>query len=235
MKSLCVIPARGGSKRIPKKNIKNFRGKPIIAYSIEAALGSNLFSEVMVSTDSEEIADVAKRFGASVPFMRSSDLSNDFASTNEVTQDAAKRAKEIDPDLEAVCCLYATAPFITPEVLCDGMTKLLETGSDMAFSVTEFEFPILRCVQVEDDGTAKMPWPENERRRSQDLRPYYHDAGQFYWYKIEEVISREYVSFNGSAPVILPRTMVQDIDTPEDWVLAEQKMEALKLSQGERS
>lgn len=223
MSAVCVIPARGGSKRIPKKNIRPFLGKPIIAYSIQAALETGVFDTVIVSTDTEEIASVAAQYGAEIPFMRSADLSDDFTSTHDVVKDAATRCVALDPKLEFICCLYATAPLVTSSYLKEGFEKLKNSSATMAYSVTAFDFPILRSVQISEDGSTQMFWPEYERSRSQDLPKAFHDAGQFYWYRVEDLLAGKPISFNGSLPVILPGELVQDIDTEEDWKLAELK------------
>jgi len=223
MSTLCVIPARGGSKRIPKKNIRLFLGRPIIAYSIEAALASNLFDRVIVSTDSQEIAEVALRAGATVPFLRDADLADDFTSTHDVVKDVSERVHSDDPSLEYICCLYATAPLITVQALRQGFTELSANNASMAFSVTAFDFPILRSLKIEEDGSAQMFWPEYERSRSQDLPKAYHDAGQFYWYRFTNLQSDQRITLNGARPIILPNALVQDIDTEEDWNLAEYK------------
>lgn len=223
MSNICIIPARGGSKRIPHKNIKEFLGKPIIAYSIEAALKSGLFDEVMVSTDDEQIAAIAKQFGASVPFMRSVATANDFATTrdvlNEVLNEYQKRGKVFD----RLCCFYATAPLIATEDL-QAAHKLL-SSSDFAcvYPVVQFSYPIWRCLDVAEDGSMKRHWPEFENSRSQDLQKEYHDSGTFYWYKLNE---SAFVKGRTGA-IILSEDRVQDIDNEVDWKLAEMKFELM--------
>lgn len=219
---IAIIPARGGSKRIPRKNIKLFHGKPMIAYSIEAALASGSFDKVIVSTDDLEIADVARMCGAEVPFQRPAEISNDYATTMDVMAHAVTWCKKQSWNIEAVCCLYATAPFILPEDLQQGYTLLQETGVQFVFSATSFPFPIQRAIKLDKDGSVSMFFPENELVRSQDLEEAYHDAGQFYWGKTEAFLNKLSVFSLHSKVVILPRNRVQDIDTVEDWVFAEQ-------------
>lgn len=218
---LAVIPARGGSKRIPHKNIKEFCGKPIIAWSIEAALNSGCFDRVIVSTDDAEIADVAREWGAEVPFMRPEELSDDYTGTVPVIRHAIEWFEERGLNFEYVCCIYATAPFVTAEDIQKGFEILTSTGSAYAFSVTSFGFPIQRAVRITTDGHLEMFYPEHMQTRSQDLEEVYHDAGQFYW-GLSDAWKEEKILFSQEAsPVILPRYRVQDIDTPEDWIRAE--------------
>lgn len=227
-KCVAIIPARGGSKRIPGKNIKDFCGKPIIAYSIEAAIKSKLFERVIVSTDSEEIALVAKKYGAEVPFMRSAELSDDYAGTSDVIIDALEKLDYSKNNIELACCIYPTAPFIEQKYLVEGYESLKDSTASIAFAATEFSFPILRGFGIGNDGKAKMFWPEHEQSRSQDLPKAYHDAGQFYWYRVNDYIQTGTFSFNGSIPVIMPQINVQDIDTLEDWEYAETKWEIMR-------
>ena len=223
MNAIAIIPARGGSKRIPRKNIKDFLGMPIIAYSIKAAKESGMFNEVMVSTDDEEIAEVARKYGASVPFLRSEATSNDYATTadviNEVIDEYSKRGKEFD----YVACIYATAPFVTAESLRYALDLLADGKYDSAFTCVEFSYPVLRSLIINVDGKISMRWPEYANSRSQDLQKFYHDAGQFYVAKIE--IFRKQNAFCGdnTAPIILSELMVQDLDTETDWKIAEIK------------
>lgn len=223
MKAICIIPARGGSKRIPRKNIKDFLGKPIIAYSIEAALASGIFDEVMVSTDDEEIAEVARRYGAAVPFMRSAHTASDFATTadviNEVLDTYSTQGKEFD----TVCCIYATAPFVTPARLRDAMDILDDGEFDSAFTCTAFSYPVLRGLVIDDHGRLAMKWPEYAKSRSQDLQTIYHDAGQFYIAKTKYFRSINRFWGSNTAPIVLSELEVQDLDTPTDWTLAELK------------
>lgn len=218
---LCVIPARGGSKRIPGKNIRPFAGKPIIAYSIEAARTSKLFDRIIVSTDDKEIADVAASLGAEVPFVRPPELSDDYATTGDVVKHCVNWCWENEIPVTYVCCLYATAPFVKPEYLSEGYEKLVATDSSYAFSVTSFPFPIQRAIRINDQGKVEAIWPENIFRRSQDLEDAYHDAGQFYWGRAEAFCNDEVIFSPASVAVLLPRYLVQDIDTIEDWHRAE--------------
>lgn len=224
-KNVAVIPARGGSKRIPKKNIKQFSGKPIIAYSIEAALGSQLFDQVIVTTDDPEIAHVAKRWGAEIPFERPPELSGDYTPTLPVIRHAihSLEARQ-QAELERVCCIYATAPFLDVSRLVEGHGLLEENKSlDFVFSATRYPFPIQRALYLEpSDQTARMFQPQHANTRSQDLVEAFHDAGQFYWGRRDAFLDQENIFTASSAPVLLPRNQVQDIDTLEDWDCAEQ-------------
>lgn len=227
MKALCIIPARGGSKRIPRKNIRDFLGKPIIAYSIESALRSGLFEEVMVSTDDQEIADVALSYGASVPFMRSEETSNDYATTNDVISEVLSRYSESGKEFEVVCCLYSTAPFVTPERLCEAMAELQKGDCESVFTGVAYSYPVLRSIVTGDKGFARMKWPEYRYSRSQDLEKFYHDAGQFYFYT-RDYLRKGYGLAEGDARMlILSELEVQDLDTPTDWKLAELKYSLL--------
>jgi len=217
--NIAIIPARGGSKRIPHKNIKNFCGKPIIAYSIEAAIASGFFEKVIVSTDDQKIAEIAISYGAEVPFFRPTQLANDYAGTVEVIRHAINELALSDDT--NICCLYATAPFVGPKILLDGL-KLLESKKfDYVFSATEFPFPIQRAFHLQDNGKIQMFHPELSNSRSQDLPKAYHDAGQFYWGKAKAFKEGKAIFSEHSKAVLLPRKRVQDIDTPEDWELAE--------------
>jgi pseudaminic acid cytidylyltransferase len=221
MANLAIIPARGGSKRIPKKNIKDFLGKPIIAYSILTAIDSGLFDEVMVSTDDEEIALIAKGYGAQVPFLRSSETSNDFSSTIDVLKEVESKYKVLlNKHFDNVCCIYPTAPLIEKKQLIEGLNILLEQELDSVFPVVAFSYPIQRGLEF-FDGKIKMVWPEHLDTRSQDLKEIYHDAGQWYWYKPERVSNS--VLTNNSSSLILDASSVQDIDNIADWNLAEMK------------
>ena len=227
MKKVAIIPARGGSKRIPRKNIRPFMGQPMIGYSIKAAQASGLFDSIVVSTDDEEIADVARGFGALVPFMRPGDLSNDHAGTGAVIIHALQWFIDQGTPFDAACCIYATAPFLDSERLVEGWEKLKAPGKRFAFSVTSYAFPIQRALRKAGDSV-EMFWPENLMKRSQDLEPAYHDAAQFYWGWAEAFLNGEVTFSRISAPVILPRTQVVDIDTPEDWEVAEVTYRVLK-------
>jgi pseudaminic acid cytidylyltransferase len=218
---IAVIPARGGSKRIPRKNVKLFCGKPIIAWSIEAALQSACFEHVVVSTDDTEIADTARRCGATTPFVRPAALSDDHATTAAVVCHVIEwyAAHGVAP--QHVCCIYATAPFVTAVDLKHGLHILEQSGASYAFSVTHYAFPIQRALRLDRDNRVSMFQPEHSQTRSQDLEPAFHDAAQFYWGRTQAWLDRKEMFSSASAPVVLPRTRVQDIDTPEDWEQAE--------------
>ncbi len=226
-KAVAVIPARGGSKRIPKKNIKDFFGRPLIAYSIEAALNSKLFDRVIVSTDDEQIADVAKKYGADVPFLRPKELSDDFSTTSDVTKHALEYLSSIGEEYEYICTIYATAPFIQRKYLKEGLKRLKDSDALNAFSATSMPFPIQRAFKLTDDGRCEMFTPQFYKSRSQDLETAYQDAGQFYWSKTGKRES-EIMFSQDSIPIIIPRYLVEDIDTPEDWRRAELIYKALK-------
>jgi N-acylneuraminate cytidylyltransferase len=227
---VAIIPARGGSKRIPRKNIKLFHGKPMIAYSIEVAHQSGCFDKVIVSTDDLEIAEVAKEWGAEVPFLRPAKISNDHATTMDVMEHAVQWCKEQDWKLEAVCCFYATAPFTLPADLLKGYTLLTSSGAQYCFSATIFPFPIQRAIKLDDHGYVSMFSPENELIRSQDLEEAYHDAGQFYWGLPDAFENKLSIFSQHSKAILLPRSRVQDIDTPEDWEFAEALYSLLRAS-----
>ncbi|HHC7308830.1 TPA: pseudaminic acid cytidylyltransferase [Vibrio campbellii] len=227
---VAIIPARGGSKRIPRKNIKAFHGKPMIAYSIEAAIASGCFDKVIVSTDDVEIAAVAEAHGAHVPFLRPADISDDYATTMDVMAHAIHWCQDEGWDIDAVCCLYATAPFVLPKDLQQGYALLQGEGVQFAFSATSFPFPIQRAIKLDSEGSVSMFSPENEQVRSQDLEEAYHDAGQFYWGKTRAFLEKYSIFSPHSKAVLLPRNRVQDIDTPEDWELAESLFSVLKLT-----
>jgi len=229
MSNIAVIPARGGSKRIPLKNIRLFAGRPIISYSIEAAKKSDLFDRIIVSTDDNEIAAVAKNFGAEVPFIRPKDLADDFTGTNAVVRNAIQWLENADGSTLYVCCIYATAPFIQVKYLRQGLEQLVESGKSFAFSVTSFPFPVQRAIRIRDDNTVEPLWPEFISCRSQDLEETFHDAGQFYWGKAEAFLNNEVLFSPVSVPVVLPRHLVQEIDTEEDWKRAELMFKALKM------
>jgi len=217
---VAIIPARGGSKRIPRKNIKNFCDKPMIAYSIEAALKSKFFDKVIVTTDDKEIADVAKYYGAEVPFMRPADLSDDHTATIPVIAHAIKELQKEGP-VEIACCIYATAPFIEEKYLKEAYEALRDNQSDYAFSATSFAFPIQRAIKLNKDKSVEMFNPEHFNTRSQDLEEAYHDAGQFYFGTAQAWLDARPIFSKESTAVILPRHKVQDIDTTEDFHRAE--------------
>lgn len=228
---VAIIPARGGSKRIPYKNIKVFCGKPMIAWSIEAALASDCFDRVVVSTDDNQIAEVARKWGAETPFIRPAELADDFAGTLPVIAHAIDRLREQGQPPQFVCCLYATAPFVQPEDIQRGLDILEEQQSDYAFSVTSYAFPIQRAIRITGDGRVAMFQPEHFKSRSQDLEEAFHDAGQFYWGRAEAWSAEQSIFSEQAATVMLPRHRVQDIDTPEDWQRAEMMFKALYASE----
>ncbi|QUM77857.1 pseudaminic acid cytidylyltransferase [Moritella sp. 24] len=216
---IAVIPARGGSKRIPRKNIKDFCGKPIVAYAIEAAIQSQCFDLVIVSTDDTEIAEISKRYGALVPFVRPDALADDFTGTNDVVAHAIAK---YGCDVELACCIYATAPFVNKEVIRAGMNALMESGEhDFAVTVTAFPFPIQRALKIGETGSVAMREPEHLSTRSQDLAEMYHDAGQIYWGTRDAFLQAKPLFNNRTLPLILPSYQVQDIDTEDDWLRAE--------------
>ena len=217
-----IIPARGGSQRIPRKNIKLFHGRPMIAWSIQAALDSACFDRVLVSTDDDEIAGIAREHGAQTPFVRPASLSDHHSTTGAVMQHAVQWLQEQGADISAVCCLYATAPFVQAEDLQDGLQLLQSQSLDYVFSATGYGFPIQRAFHLDAQGRVQMFQPEHLLTRSQDLQPAFHDAAQFYWGTGQAWLNRKPVFSNQSVPLILPAHRVQDIDTPQDWVRAEQ-------------
>lgn len=221
---IAVITARGGSKRIPKKNIKEFCGKPILAYSIQAAIESQLFDEVMVSTDSQEIADIAMEYGAKVPFMRSEATSNDYATTRDVLTEVFREYEKRGNHFDIAVCIYPTAPFITPEKLKKAMEVMELENADAVTPVVKYSYPPQRAFVVRE-GALQYQFPENATKRSQDLEPIYHDCGQFYVMKVYNVLND--VRDIRKVPLIMPETEVQDIDTEEDWKLAEMKYQMM--------
>lgn len=229
MRILAIIPARGGSKRIEHKNIRDFDGQPVIAYSIKAAIGSGCFDTVMVSTDDEEIASVARKFGADVPFMRSADAANDFATTADVIREVIAEYRKRGEEYDAICCLYATAPFVSAERLRAG-AQILENGeAQAAFTCVAYSYPTQRCLVIGDNGRIGMKYPEYANARSQDLQPTYHDAGQFYFTTIDAFEKCGSLWGPDTLPIILSEMEVQDIDTPTDWEMAEIKYRLLTL------
>lgn len=218
---VAIIPARGGSKRIPRKNVRLFAGKPIIAHSIGAALDSGCFDRVIVSTDDVEIAAVAREWGAETPFVRPPELADDHTGTNAVVKHAINWLAEQDTPADYACCIYATAPFVQARYLQEGLARLLERRRGYAFSVTSFPFPIQRAIRINAEGAVEAIWPENIFRRSQDLEEAFHDAGQFYWGTTDAYLTDAVVFSPASIPIVLPRHLVQDIDTFEDWRRAE--------------
>ena len=227
MNKIAIIPARGGSKRIPRKNIKNFLGKPIIAYSIEAAIQSGLFDEVMVSTDDNEIADIAKQYGATIPFMRSEKTSNDFATTFEVIDEVVTNYKLLDRNFEYICCIYACAPFVTCKKLLDSFQLLQQNEFDSVFPIQSFGFPIQRALRF-DNNKISFFYPEYSSSRSQDLEKSYHDAGQFYWMNTEVCLNKKQIFTDNTGSIIISELEGQDIDNEVDWKLAELKYELIQ-------
>ncbi|MEZ5757045.1 MAG: pseudaminic acid cytidylyltransferase [Emcibacteraceae bacterium] len=226
MANIALIPARGGSKRIPGKNIRNFLGKPIIAYSIEAAKKSNCFDRIIVSTDCPEIKKVALAAGAEVPFDRPATISDDYATTNDVIKHAVNWLKNNNISIDLLCCIYATAPFIREKDIKLGLDYLEKNkDADFALSVTSFPFPIQRAIKI-NEGRIEMFSPEYLLTRSQDLEEAYHDAGQFYWGRPDAFLADVPFFSKASIPVILPRYLVQDIDNEEDWIRAERLYKA---------
>ena len=219
--NIVVIPARGGSKRIPLKNIKPFYGKPMIAWSIEAAKACGLFEHIIVSTDDADIARIAVQYGAEVPFERPAELSDDFTGTGAVVKHALEWCIAKIGPVDFVCTLYATAPFIKPQDIINGFELLKGGDCQMTFTVTSFPFPIQRAVKIASNGSVSMFQPENFFARSQDLESAYHDAGQLYWATTKAVLQDLSAFSEVSKAQILPRYKVQDIDTQEDWVRAE--------------
>lgn len=224
---LCVIPARGGSKRIPRKNVRLFGDRPMIAWSIDAAKASGCFDRIVVTTDDDEIAEVSRQYGAEVPFRRPAELADDYTPTVPVIAHATQWAQAQGGDWTAVCCIYATAPFLQPGDIRSGLDLLERTGSDYAYSVTPYPAPIQRAVRITATQRVQMFWPEQFNTRSQDLDPAYHDAAQFYWGRPQAWLAGKPIFSADTAPVVLPRWRVQDIDTPEDWECAERMRAAM--------
>ena len=224
MSNICIIPARGGSKRIPRKNIKGFLGKPIIAYSIETAIDSGLFDEVMVSTDDTEIADIAKKYGAKVPYMRSAKNSDDFATTFDVIKEVINYYKDQSIEFDNLCCLYSCAPFVNPKVLLRAFNQLTKKKFDTVFPIIPFSFPIQRALRVKQ-GKVSMILEDNLNIRSQDLEKSFHDAGQFYWCNTKRLLSSEKLITPNSGGIEISELDAQDIDNQMDWYLAELKFQ----------
>ena len=227
MSNLCIIPARGGSKRIPKKNIKSFLGKPIIAYSIEAAIQSKLFTEIMVSTDCQETAEIALRYGAKVPFLRSKKNSNDFATTYDVIKEVIDEYKKDGVKFENICCIYACAPFVTANNLKHAYQELINKQVDTIFPIIEYSFPIQRAVKIHNEKIELFNI-DHLNTRSQDLEKSYHDAGQFYWMKSENILKKGRIITDNCGSIIITELEGQDIDNEIDWELAELKFKLLK-------
>lgn len=228
MNKIAVIPARGSSKRIPQKNIRGFYGRPMVAWSIRAAKESSLFDRILVSTDNEEVAAVAREAGAEVPFQRPANLADDHTPTIPVIRHAIDWLEANDKPPDYICCLYATAPFVTASLLRQGFDEIrAHPGTEFVFSATEFSFPIWRSLKQNENGSAAMNWPEHELARSQDLPKSYHDAGQFYWGTREAYLSNTGFFSANCRLCLLPSYRVQDIDTEADWIRAELIFKAL--------
>lgn len=227
---LAVVPARGGSKRIPRKNVKEFCGKPMIAWSIDAALESGCFDHVVVSTDDEEIAEVARACGAEVPFIRPAELADDYTATTPVIAHAIEWHRARGETASEVCCIYATAPLIRSSDVRRGLVELQRAGCDYAFSVASYAFPVQRAVRITLGGRVEMFDPSQFLVRSQDLEHAFHDAGQFYWGSADAWLNARPIFSDGSIPIVVPRHRVQDIDTQEDWEVAEWLFRAIRQS-----
>jgi pseudaminic acid cytidylyltransferase len=225
MDRICIIPARGGSKRIPRKNIKDFLGKPIIAYSIEIAIKSGLFDEVMVSTEDAEIAAIAEEYGAKVPFLRSSKCADDFATTFEVLQEVMLNTRY--EGVEKACCIYPTSPLLTTIIIKDGLAKLEQFNFDSVFAIQKFGFPIQRAFRMVENNIQWI-YPENALKRSQDIEQAYHDAGQFYWFNTNIIRNGNSLLTSNSGGLIIEETQAQDIDNETDWKIAEFKYKLLQ-------
>lgn len=227
--NLAIIPARGGSKRIPGKNTKLFLGKPIIAYSIETALQSGLFDEVMVSTDDPKIAEIAREAGAKVPFLRSAANSDDYATTMDVIREVVEEYEKLGKQFDLICCIYATAPLVSASKLQEGYSRMKQLDVDTVFPIVAFSSPIWRGLKINSDGSGEMLWKEHANTRSQDLESVYHDAGQWYWINHKNDVHSILGSRMGN--VILSELEVQDIDNETDWQMAELKYKRLYLNQ----
>lgn len=223
--TLAIIPARGGSKRIPRKNIRPFRGRPIIAYSIAAALDSRLFDTVMVSTDDEEIAEVARGLGAAVPFYRSAETSSDHATTADVLLEVLNEYRTRAEVFNLACCIYPTAPFVRSRDLEQGRALLDSDRRDVIMPVAAFDYPVWRSLKRDETGRITLNFPEYMNARSQDLPRAYHDAGQWYWFRVAALERNRTLLGGNSGSIVLPATLVQDIDTEDDWTIAELKHE----------
>lgn len=227
MSAIAVITARGGSKRIPRKNIKEFCGRPILEYSIQAAIESGIFTEVMVSTDDEEIANIARKAGASVPFMRSEKTSSDYASTRDVLMEVLQEYKRAGRSFDDMVCIYPTAPFITGEKLKMSLQVMHEKNASLVIPVVRFSYPPQRAYIVKD-GFLQFKWNEYRNARSQDLEVFYHDAGQYYCYNVQDYLKNDGIISRNIIPFELPESEVQDIDNEQDWIMAEMKFKLLQ-------
>ena len=229
MSKIAIITARGGSKRIPRKNIKDFCGKPILAYSIEAAITSGLFDEVMVSTDDQEIAGIAESYGAKVPFYRSERTANDYATTNDVLLEVLQEYEKRGAHFDMGCCIYPTAPFVTAEKLKQGVETLETSDADTLIPVVSFSYPPQRAMIVKE-GRLVFEYPQYLDSRSQDLEPHYHDVGQFYVFRTEAFVRNRKLMVGNILPMVISELEVQDIDNETDWAIAEMKYRLMKRS-----
>ena len=227
MKSIAIIPARGGSKRIPRKNIRNFLGKPIIAYSIEAAIKSNIFDKVIVSTDDDEIKNIALQYGAEVPFLRSRKNADDYATLTDVLIEVLSEYKYLRESFDLICCVLPTAPFIKSNDLIIAYDKIIKPDVDCVLSISRFTYPIQRALKKDEDGKISMSAPEYKNTRSQDLEPLFHDAGQYYLIKTKTIISEKTLFPAKTSGIVIDELRVQDIDTEADWKIAEIKYKLL--------
>ena len=222
--AIAIIPARGGSKRIARKNIKHFLSVPIIKYSIDAALAAGCFDEIMVSTDDKEIAEIASSFGANVPFYRSAETSGDYAMTAEVIEEVIQDYAKLGLEFEFLCCIYPTALFVTPSKLKKAISMLQNSDADCVLPITRFSYPIQRSLKIKS-GRVEMSWPENYHKRSQDLEPFYHDCGQFYCMRTKSLLTQKKLYAERTIPFEVPESEVQDIDDENDWKIVELKYE----------
>lgn len=221
MSVVAIITARGGSKRIPRKNIKEFIGKPMLAYAIEAAKDSGLFDEIMVSTDDKEIAKISEKFGAVVPFMRSEKTANDFATTTDVLNEVLNEYKKREKIFDELCCIYPCVPFLSGEVLKNAYKRFVDSNADRLMPVVKYSFPIQRAQRINENGFLEYREPENAFKRSQDLESMYHDVGMFYFYKADKLLSDKTIAYE------MDERCIQDIDTLDDWKMAELKYKVL--------
>lgn len=228
--TLCIIPARGGSERIPKKNIRVFYGKPMIAWSIIRAKESNCFDEIIVSTDDQDIAEISKKYGANIPFMRPKNLSDNFTDTTSVIKHGIEWLQKRGHSYKYVCCLYATAPFVDPSIISKAFIKLRDFGAEYSFPVTNYAYPIQKALKIKDNKI-EMLEPKNFNKRSQDLLKTFHDVGQFYWGKDSAWINEKKIFERHSVPIIIDRDKAQDIDTEEDWQIAERIFKTFQKTQ----
>ncbi len=222
MKNIAIITARGGSKRIPRKNIKEFMGKPMLAYAIDAAKQAGIFEEIMVSTDDLEIAEIAQKYGAKVPFMRSEKTANDYATTYDVLKEVISEYKKLGHEFDNICCIYPCVPFLTGEILHTAFDEFIKSGADRLTPVVKYSFPIQRAFKVNKEGFLEYREPENASKRSQDLEPMYHDVGMFYFYKYNKLDSQKIAMYE------MDESSIQDIDTEDDWKMAELKYKVLR-------